>query len=107
MQNQKLELIAIKTPSIVLTVYATLIMIAFTNNQIGSAIFLDKLILLIMILLSLSCIIGLAVSIIALFKVKAEKTAVSAAILNVALIIMMIWMSKSFVVELKMTFMGL
>ena len=107
MQNQKLELIAIKLPSITLTVYATLMMIAFTNNQIGSAIFLDKLILFIMALLTLVCVIGAAVSFIALFKAKAKKTAVSAAILNVALIIMMIWMSKAFVVELKMAFMGI
>ena len=107
MQNKKVELIAIKLPSITVTIYATLMMIAFTNNQIGSVIFLDKLILLIMVLLSLVCIIGAAVSIIALFKAKAKKTAVSAAILNIALIIMMIWMSKAFVVELKMTLMGI
>ncbi len=106
-KNQKVELIAIKLPSITLTVFAVLTLLALTNNQIGSFIFMDKLILFIAALLPFVCITGAIVSVVAMFKTKTRKTAVSAVILNITLIIIMIFVSKPFIVEFKLAFTGI
>ena len=107
MQNQKIELIAIKLPSATLTIFAILTLLAFTNNQIGSFILMDKLILLFVALLPLVCITGIIVSIAALLKTNARKEAISGAVLNIALLIVMIFLSKPFIVEFQLAFGGI
>ena len=107
MQNQKVELIAIKLPSATLTILAVLTLLAFTNNQIGSFIFMDKLILLFVALLPFVCITGIIVSIAALFKTKTRKEAISGAVLNIALLIIMTFVSKPFIVEFQLAFGGI
>ena len=107
MKSKKTELIAIKLPITFVGVFGLLTLLAFTSSKIGAVIFIDKLILISIVLLPAVCILGMIVSIIALLTSKKKMTALTGIILNVSLLIVLLCVSKPFIVEFKLTLLGI
>lgn len=103
MKNQKTALVGLILPVLPVVSYASLVLISFANNAVGSIIAVDKLILLTVVLSPVIFILGAIVSIIALFKSEIKTASLAGVTLNiVVLLIFMVCFSATFFTELKL-----
>ncbi len=107
LQKKKTAMFSQTLPCVLITVYALLTLLGFSNSKVSAAIFLDKLIWIVAALLPVLFALGAIISIVALFKSKKKSDAVAGLILNFALLITILWFSPSFIAEFKFTILGM
>ncbi len=107
LQKQKTVMISKTLPCVLIAVYALLTLLGFSNSKISAAVFLDKLIWIVVALLPVLFALGAIMSIVALFKSKKKSDALAGLIFNIALLIVILWFSPSFIAEFKFTILGM
>ena len=102
LKNTKIALVGLTLPFFPTGALVLLTLLPFVNSSAGSVIGADKLILLTVGLLSpLVYISGAAISIVALLKSEMRITAFMGTVLNITLLSVLLYFSKSFLVEFK------
>lgn len=78
-----------------------LILVSFASYTISSIIFIDKLILLVVVLSPMVFALGVIVSIIALVKFENKVASLIGIVLNMALLVALLYSIKPFLIEFK------
>lgn len=104
LQNQRMIFLGFKLPLLMLWFFVLLIMVGFTSSNVSSFIFIDKLILINVILIPITCVSGVVISITAAVKSEVKLKALAATVLNIVLLIVCACVSKPFFVEFKLAF---
>lgn len=101
MQKKLATLIGLRLPSYTIGTLTLLIFVSFASCTISSIIFIDKLILLAVVLSPMVFTLGAIVSIIALVKFESKIAALIGIVLNVALLVALLYFIKPFLIEFK------
>lgn len=96
MKNHKAALLGLRLPFLNIAIFAALVMLSLTSRTIGSAIAVDKIIVLAIVLSPFVYISGAVISIIALFKSPMKLMAIIAAAVNIGMLVFMLYFSTSF-----------
>ena len=101
MQKKLATLFGLSLPSYTIGTLTLLIMVSFANCTISSIVFIDKLILLAVVLSPVVFTLGAIVSIIALVKFESKIVALIGIVLNIVLLVALLCFIKPFLVEFK------
>ncbi len=101
MQKKLAALIGLRLPFYTIGIIALLIMVSFASYTISSIIFIDKLILLAVLLSPMVFTLGAIVSIIALVKFESKVASLIGIVLNIVLLAALLCFIKPFLVEFK------
>ena len=101
LQKKLATLIGLRLPSYTIGIIALLILVSFGSYNISSIIFIDKLILLAVVLSPMVFTLGAIVSIIALVKFENKIAALTGIVLNIALLVALLYFIKPFLIEFK------
>ena len=102
MQNRKIASIGLILPLLPLSAYACLVLISFASHKLGSVIAADKLILLIIILLTAASVLGTVFSIAALLKSETKLAPIALALNIAVLLIILVLLRNNFLTELRL-----
>jgi len=101
LQKKLATLFGLSLPSYTIGILTLLILVSFASCTISSIIFIDKLILLAVVLSPVVFTLGAVVSIIALVKLQSKIAALIGIILNIVLLVVLLCFIKPFLVEFK------